>query len=383
MAIRTRNSAVLFKIESSEGVDAAPVAGTDAVLVENPTFSFNPNTVQTNEVTGSLDNRGPIAGGMTAQITFDVYLKGSGAAGTAPEWGKILTACGWQEVITASAVPAAPEACANGGSTTTAVLGATASSTAQAYRGMPVVFSSTVAGTAFISDYTAGKVATLTDTMSGSIVNTTNYQIPINVLYRPASTSIPSATIYLYRDGKLIRFVGCRGTGSLELQGGSTGRIRFTFTGQFLSETDASVPAGLTYDSTRPPIWRAGKALVHRSAAAMSQFTLDMGNAVTSPVNPNATEGYDPALITARNMTGQIDPLDELVATRDTMTPFRNGTSQILHARWGSATGNRVGLTVPAAFYSNLQPGDRDGLATAGLPFAATGQDAGAFICLH
>src|SRR5690606_5618307 len=123
-----------------------PSASTDAVLVENFSISFNPNVIRTNEVTGSLDGRGSIIGGMTVGFNFDAYLKGSGAAGTAPEWGKLLKACGWAETLTASAVPAAPEACAAGGTTTTATLGASASSTADAYRGMPIDFSGAVAG---------------------------------------------------------------------------------------------------------------------------------------------------------------------------------------------------------------------------------------------
>ena len=80
--LRTRNAALLAKIETTEGEDASPVAGTDAVLVENPQISFNPNIVQTNEATGSLDGRGPITGGMTVQVTGDVYLKSATGACT-------------------------------------------------------------------------------------------------------------------------------------------------------------------------------------------------------------------------------------------------------------------------------------------------------------
>jgi len=80
MALRSRNAALLAKIETTEGVDASPVAGTDAVLVENPQISFNPNTVQTNEVTGSLDGRGPITGGMTVRLGRCRHRPGMGKA---------------------------------------------------------------------------------------------------------------------------------------------------------------------------------------------------------------------------------------------------------------------------------------------------------------
>ncbi|KAA0572214.1 hypothetical protein FZ983_32100 [Azospirillum sp. B21] len=384
MALRSRNAALLAKIETTEGVDASPVAGTDAVLVENPQISFNPNTVQTNEVTGSLDGRGPITGGMTVQLTFDVLLKGSGVAGTAPEWGKLLKACGWAETITSTAVPVAVEA-ATAGTTTSLTLGAGASGTAQAYRGMPLLLTGNPAAgaTSFVADYSAGKVATLADQFGTALSTGTSYQVPVNVLYKPASVSIPSLTFYLYQDGVLYKVAGCRGNATLRLTSGNVGRISFTFTGMFVSKTDAAVPGGLVYDATRPPVWKGGKALVNRVVSAMASLSVEFGNQMTNPDNPNAAEGFDPSIITARNMTGSCDPLETLIATRDSMAALRAGTQQIIHASYGQAAGNRVGLTIPAAFYTNLQPGDRNGLLTNTHQFACTGQDAGAFICIH
>jgi hypothetical protein len=384
MALRSRNAALLAKIETTEGADASPVAGTDAVLVENPQISFNPNTVQTNEVTGSLDGRGPITGGMTVQLTFDVLLKGSGVAGTAPEWGKLLKACGWAETVTSTAVPVAAEA-ATAGTTTSLTLGAGASGTAQAYRGMPLLLTGNPAAgaTSFVADYAAGKVATLADQFGAALSTGTSYQVPVNVLYKPASVAIPSLTFYLYQDGVLYKVAGCRGNATLRLTSGNVGRISFTFTGMFVSKADAAVPAGLVYDATRPPVWKGGKALVNRVVSAMASLSIEFGNQMTNPDNPNAAEGFDPSIITARNMTGSCDPLETLIATRDSMAALRAGTQQIIHASYGQAAGNRVGLTIPAAFYTNLQPGDRNGLLTNTHQFACTGQDAGAFICLH
>lgn len=381
-ALRSRNGALLFKLEASEGVAETPSASTDAVLIENPSIRFNPQNTETRELTGSLDNRGPIVGGMQVQVSFDVYLKGSGTAGTAPEWGDLMKACGWAETITGTAVPAAPEACAAGGSTTTAVLGASAAATADMYRGMPITFTGVVAGSSFISNYTVGKLATLTDTMSGSIVATTNYQIPINVLYKPASTSISSGTLYLYMDGVLYILAGCRGSWSLANPAAGPGKFSFTLSGMYVSKTDVSVPA-CTYDSTRPPIFKGGYMLINRVAAAMATFGIDNGNQVVFPPNPNVTEGFDPAIITERSMTGSIDPQATLVATRDIMTAMRAGTQHILHARWGSTAGNRVGITIPTGLYTANDPGDRQGVMTEQTNFSCIGQDAGAFVCLY
>ena len=243
MALRTRNAVLLAEIEATEGQDASPSASTDAILVENSQPNFNPNLIETDEVTSSLDGAGPIVGGMSAEFSFDVLLKGSGTAGAVPEFGDLIKACGWAETITASAIPASPEACGADGTDTTAVLGTSASSTDKVYRGMPINLSGTPAESSFISDYAGStKTATLTDKLSAATTAlSTSYQIPANVLYAPASVSIPSVTIYLYLDGVLTKLVGCRGSFNLSLTSGGIGRMSFTFQGMFLSKEDAAV----------------------------------------------------------------------------------------------------------------------------------------------
>lgn len=377
----TRRAAVLFKIESSEGVDASPSAGSDGVLVEAPRLTFNPNVIDTNEVTPSLDPADKIVGGMSVGFEFDIYLKGSGAAGTPPEWGKVLKCCGFAETITASAVPASPEALASGASAVQCTLGASATGTSELYLGMPVNFSSTVSGTSFIWDYSAAKLTKLTDTLGANLTTSTDYQIPINVLYLPASSSISSATIWFYQDGTLYKLTGCRGNVAFNLQAGGPCKAHFSFMGQFESKIDAALPT-VTYDGTRPPVWKNGVFSINSVAAAASAFSLDMGGKIAQPDNPNALEGFDPAVITARAPQGSISPKETLVATRDIMADFRAQTKRPIHARFGSTAGNRFALTIPSALYLNQSLGDQNGYSKVDVPFHATGRDAGAAVCL-
>ncbi len=102
--LRSRNAAVLAKAEGTPGTYDAPNTSTDGVLVENPVLNFNPQNVETNEVTGSLDGRGPLVGGMQCGITFDVYLKGGATPGVAPEWGKLMESCAWDMVALRTAI---------------------------------------------------------------------------------------------------------------------------------------------------------------------------------------------------------------------------------------------------------------------------------------
>jgi hypothetical protein len=81
-------------------------------------------------------------------------------------------------------------------------------------------------------------------------------------------------------------------------------------------------------------------------------------------------------------MTGRMDPFKTLIATRDIMSDFRNGTQRIVHARVNGSAGVRVALTIPAAQYTGRELGGRNGFLTEEVPFECVGQDAGAFICL-
>lgn len=384
MTARARKKVLLAKIEGTAGVDASPAAA-DAVLVENPLFTPDVNLINTNEVGGSLDVSSPIVGGIRGRVTFDVYLKGSGTAGTAPEWGKLLKACGFAETVTGTAVPAAAEALQSGTSAIAATLSTSATNVAQAYLGMPVVVTSTatggVNGTSFISDYTTGRVATLTDTFGTSTLTTSStFQIPVNVAYTPTSTDAPSLTIYLYEDGKLRKLLGCLGNFTFTVDAGGIGKFSFTFMGQYGGETDASLPTGMAYQSARPPVWRGGRMLLNRTAAAVRQLSIDSGNTMPMPDDPNQDEGFQVPLLTARNLTGSVDPLEVLVATNDLMAAFRNGTEQVIHARWGATAGNRIGITIPAGQYTANNPAERDNLIARAFPFECNGLDSGMVI---
>lgn len=352
-----------------------PSAATDAVLCEQPLrITFNPNVIDTTEVTPSLDPFDPIVGGTSCTIEFDVYLKGSGSASVAPEWGEMLEACGFLE--TDSAVVNV-EVLGVGGSTTSALLGATASAVAQTYRGRPITFSGNMTETSMIWDYSAAKLALLTDTMS--IVPTgpgTSYTLPRTWVYKPKSTGIESGTMWIYTDGIRYEFAGCRGTCPLTLTSGGPGRISFRFQGMFTQKTDAALPAAV-YDASRPPIWKGGSFSINALETAGQTFSIDPGNNLVMPDNPNSAESFDPAIITARMCRGNINPKETTVAVRNAMLDFRNSVKRPLQTRLGTTAGNRIGIVVPSALYLNQGPTDTNGYVTVDIPFHATGQDSG------
>lgn len=384
MALKPRNAYLAVKIESVPGTFEAPSASTDGLLIRT-TLPPRPqvNVQNTDEATGSLDPEAPEAGGMTFQFDASVYLKGSGVAATPPEFGSLLRIAGFQESVTGTAVPASAEASAGGDDQKSLTLGASASGTAHAYRGMPIVLAgSPGSASAFIAAYTAAKLATLTEDVGFQPTTDSTYQIPVNVRYLPASASIPSASISYWMDGKRWDLAGCRAQWSMELTSGGNGMLSFQLNGMFVAEADEAMPTRAV-DATRPPIWKNAVSVLDYLLVGTSSFALQSGIQLANPDNPNQVEGYDPAEITARDITGTLDPLTELVATKNRLSQLRSNTEMIYHARLGTVAGNRVGITIPRYKLTDRQIQNTQGIARDSLPGSAVGPDAGVIFCFY
>lgn len=92
---------ILAKIEVTYGTDSVPVEGTDAMLVEN--VSWSNEGLRMNERPAVRANIGmlqQVFGGKLFTVTFDVEMKGAGGAvDVPPEFGPLLRACGIGETI--------------------------------------------------------------------------------------------------------------------------------------------------------------------------------------------------------------------------------------------------------------------------------------------
>jgi hypothetical protein len=91
---------IAAKTEVAEGT-AIALTATEAILANN--VSYDPEIKMTARAaaSSSLSPYPKVAGSRQAKLTFDVDLKGSGTAGTAPEFGVLLKACGMTETIVA------------------------------------------------------------------------------------------------------------------------------------------------------------------------------------------------------------------------------------------------------------------------------------------
>ena len=98
----TRKAVILAKIQPTPGVDAVPTAAADSVLCSVPQVTPEGEKIIRDFVRSSLSPMGHVIGIKSVNLKFDVELKGSGTAGTAPEIGPLLRACGLDETIVES-----------------------------------------------------------------------------------------------------------------------------------------------------------------------------------------------------------------------------------------------------------------------------------------
>jgi hypothetical protein len=100
--LRISNEVILAKTESSYGVDPTPVVATNSILIRNANLTLEGLRMNDRAaIRGSIGQLQKVYGGALARITFECEVKGSGTAGTAPEIGPLLEACGMDETIVA------------------------------------------------------------------------------------------------------------------------------------------------------------------------------------------------------------------------------------------------------------------------------------------
>ena len=380
--VRMKFAAVAAKIEVTPGTDA--IGGTPVAadwIASEMEVQFDPTIIELPELTGSLDRAPSVVGGLKPRLRLRMPLRGSGTAGTAPDFGRLMRCCTFAELVTGTAV-GAPTA-ATAGTTTTVTAAAPFGTTAQQYRGMPLLLSGDRTTVTGIVDYTASRVITIGHTEGGAMGISTLLQVPINVLYSPTSDEsvYRTATIYFYADGLLWTFTGALGTASLELTTGGIGFITFEMRAQFASKTATAMPAGAAAVlRPTPPRFVAGRCQLNRALAQVRTLTINAGVNVILPDDPESAEGYGAALPIERDVAGNLDPYMNTTNSVALFNAFRAGTSMSLMAIIGSTPGNRFIATVPNAKAIGMDPGQRDGLGQHGIGFQGDGADSAFYL---
>lgn len=98
----TSREVILVKLESSYNTDPTPDAANDAVLVESLSWANESlKMVERKPIKSTFGKEQSIYAGTLKKISIACEIKGSGAAGTAPEIGALLQICGLSETVSA------------------------------------------------------------------------------------------------------------------------------------------------------------------------------------------------------------------------------------------------------------------------------------------
>ena len=102
MALLLRKRLIVIETESVYGTDPTPT-GADAVLVRDLSITPQSSDVVSRDlIRPYLGASQQLLANTRVECTFSVELAGSGTAGTAPQYGKALKACGLAETIVAN-----------------------------------------------------------------------------------------------------------------------------------------------------------------------------------------------------------------------------------------------------------------------------------------
>lgn len=102
MPLLARKKLVLAKIETTYGTDSTPTAAANAILLRNVNITpLEGDVAERDLIRPYLGQSDRIMAAVRVMLEFEVEMMGSGAAGTAPQCGALLRACGMAETISA------------------------------------------------------------------------------------------------------------------------------------------------------------------------------------------------------------------------------------------------------------------------------------------
>lgn len=103
MPLYWREKTILFKEETTYGVDAVPTGAANAILATDVQLSpMEGQGTSRNLELPWMGAQGTVPTNVHQKLSFRVELKGSGTAGTPPVLGVLLKSCAFAEVTVAS-----------------------------------------------------------------------------------------------------------------------------------------------------------------------------------------------------------------------------------------------------------------------------------------
>ncbi|CDO34045.1 hypothetical protein [Novosphingobium sp. KN65.2] len=369
MARKTNKTALAVVMQSAQGTFDTPSSTDDILAISNLQFNIQGVTATNNEYTGSIHKNGDDLAGKVITGSFNVYMRPPGGADVpaadAYIPGRFLKAAKFSEVRTTAAIPVAAEALGVGSDETNAVLGTTASTSDDVYKGMALLLSD-IAATAYdkitaIRGYTgSSKTAELCEELAAAPA--ANYQIPKQLSYQRdvSETDAPFLSMSLWIDGLRYDLVdtsisGLRFNVPVSTRdSASQPMFEVSFTATIDDYADQATPSIPALGAV--PLFKDGKFFVSKYPVGGSSVTVDFGLRSAYPPNPNYTDGSGPGELVESRTTVSMDRQAYLKAQFDTLALAEAQAQHPVFAQWGYASGAMVQLVIPDARFNYQSP---------------------------
>lgn len=347
-----------IKLETTEGTD--PGGTYTALLIgDDAAFQFATENVQRNRLRDTFGSFGKIITKETFTETFTLEMSARGTVGGAvPPCGIALRAAGHSEVIRNTDLTGT----AQGGTTTSVTLAASASAVDNFYLGEPIQVGSQIG---MITAYNGTtKVATVSIAWTSAPTNATPYSILANVRYLPVTDGPESFSLRYNIDGKQFQFLGARGTVQADLNVSQIPLFNFTVTGRVGPVTDNPIVVA-DFSGWQPPLpvatayTRSLNIQGFRDATA-EQISINTNQQITHKVGI----GRDSVTLTGRQASGTLTVEETSVADWNWLPLMRQAATGPFSFIHGDGIGRYVGFVAPAMSLSNPRHADSDGTAT-------------------
>lgn len=355
-ALKANNTALAIIKQPS--VDTFVDPTTSLMPISQCRFAIEGITADNDEYTGTPWRNGATVAGKRATLSFNVKLRPPGGGASPPAAdaflpGLILQAAKFTENRITTAVPAAPEAI-TAGSTTGGTLGAGATGTVDLYKGLAISLSDNGASykerMTAITAYTAAKVATFAETLSGAPA--ANYQIPKQLSYQLDYTVTDPTllSMQVFLDGHRFDLMNVR-VASLQVvlptstkQTAAYPELQCSFTCDISANAAEATPSVTSLGAV--PLIKDGDCWLNRVKVGVATATIDMSIQTEFPPNPNKVDGSDAAEIVSLTPSVTMTRQKYLPSVFDSLALADAQTVIPFWEQWGSAVGAMVQVLV-------------------------------------
>jgi len=183
------------------------------------------------------------------------------------------------------------------------------------------------------------------------------------VIYNPISTSIESATLYVFT-GKEVKHIitGAYNNWTIDIPAGGYAMMNCDIKGIYNAPTDTTAGAVTTESDVPVPIESLSLAFGAITGQVVRNLTISANNEIVERADVNSADGFKGLRLTGRKPTLKWKMEKPLVATWSPYNVMDIGTQYSTTFTIGATTGQKILVTAPKLTLTSVQESDDAGI---------------------